>query len=508
MNKLKLNTLILLAILLVTGLAGCSREQEATPAPGEPTRTRSASATAGATAPGTEAIPDASATGLANVGALPEPSPPPQVYIVQPGDTLSGIASRFGCDLDALVSANSITDPNALQVGQKLTIPSTELDTGPATILLSDSEFVYGPAYVNFDTGAFAVRQGGYLAEYYENVGGEQLSGPEIINLVAHHYSVGPRLLLAILELRSGWVTNPSPGGAALSYPMGYRGSGWELLSQQLAWAANELNQGYYDWRGRGVTFITWGDGTATRYAPTLNAATAGLQTFFSRNANKSQWLTSVGEGTGSFIETYRRLFGDPQQYAVEPLIPANTTCPTLSLPWSKGELWYYTGGPHGAWVEGSAWAALDFVPDEGYLGCQPATAWATAMAPGLVIYSQNGEVLIDLDGDGHEQTGWVLFYLHVGSEGRVPVDTRVKAGDHIGHPSCEGGFSESSHLHIARKFNGEWIAADGPIPFVLDGWVAHSAGTEYDGSLTRGTEERTACECRDAAFNGLVAGE
>ena len=151
-------------------------------------------------------------------------------------------------------AANGITNPNALQVGQKLTIPSTQVETGPAIHLLPDSEFVNGPAYVDFDTGAFAARQGGYLAEYYENVGGEVLSGPEIVELVAHHYSVGPRLLLAILELESGWVTNPSPGGAALTYPMGYRGGGWELLSRQLAWAADKLNQGYYDWRGRGVT--------------------------------------------------------------------------------------------------------------------------------------------------------------------------------------------------------------------------------------------------------------
>lgn len=510
MSDLKRSILILVLLSLVAGLAGCSKEAEPTPAAGRPaagtpTAARTARATGAVGAPET-AEPDT--TGMTSVGALPEPSPPPQVYIVQSGDTLSGIASRFGCDLDALASANGINNPNALQVGQKLTIPSTEVETGPATILLPDSEFVNGPAYVDFDTGAFAARQGGYLAEYYENVGGQVLSGPEIVALVAHHYSVGPRMLLAILEMRGGWVTDPSPGGAALSYPMGYRGGGWELLSRQLAWAADKLNQGYYDWRGRGVTFITWGDGTATRYPPSLNAATAGLHYFFAQNAKKSQWRTSVGDGPGSFAETYQALFGDPAQYAIEPLIPANTTCPTLSLPWSDGELWYYTGGPHGGWADGSAWAALDFVPDEGYLGCQPAASWATAAAPGLIIYSQDGEVMVDLDGDGHEQTGWVLFYLHVGSQGRVPVGSRVQVGDPIGHPSCEGGFSESTHLHFARRYNGEWIAADGPIPMVLDGWQAHSAGRDYEGTLTRGGAERTACECRDAAFNGLVAGE
>lgn len=510
MSKSKWGLVLIVTLLLALPIGGCSREQDITPAAEagtssrtqDPAATRSAPSQAGGEA--NPARPDA--TGLPDVGSLPEPTPPPQVYVVKSGDTLSGIAQRFGCDLQALVEANSLADPNALQVGQSLRIPSTQIEAGPSLYLLPNSEFVYGPAYVDFDTAAFAARQGGYLAEYYERVGGRTLSGPEIVDLVAHHYSVGPRLLLAILEMKGGWVTDPDPAGAALSYPMGYRGSGWDLLSQQLAWAADELNNGYYDWRGRGVTPIAWGDGTATNYAPGLNAATAGLHYFFSLRSERSEWLELVGEGPDSFLTTYRRLFGDPAQYAVEPLIPADVTCPTLALPWSEDEMWYYTGGPHGAWNEGSAWAALDFVPDEGYLGCQAASAWATAAAPGLVVYSQDGEVMVDLDGDGYEQTGWVLFYLHVATEGRVPLGSRVELGDPIGHASCEGGFSESSHLHLARKYNGEWIAVDGPLPLILSGWQFFSAGIEYEGSAVRGLEERTACECRDLEFNGLAA--
>jgi hypothetical protein len=249
-----------------------------------------------------------------------------------------------------------------------------------------------------------------------------------------------------------------------------------------------------------------WGDGTTTRYADSLNAATAGLQYFYSLNSSRSEWQALVGEGSGSFIETYRKLFGDPEQYAIVPLIPADTSNPTLVLPWSEGELWFYTGGPHGGWNDGSGWAAIDAVPDEGYLGCQAASAWATAAAPGLVIYSQDGEVMIDMDGDGHEQTGWVLFYLHIASQGRVPVDTRVKIGDQIGHPSCEGGFSQSTHLHFARKYNGEWIATDGPLPLILSGWQFFSSGSAYEGTATRGVVQRTACECSDPAINGLLA--
>jgi len=56
---------------------------------------------------------------------IPRPTPTPTVtvYVVQPGDTLSAIATRFNVTLDDLVAANRIVNPDALQVGQEITIP-------------------------------------------------------------------------------------------------------------------------------------------------------------------------------------------------------------------------------------------------------------------------------------------------------------------------------------------------------------------------------------------------
>jgi len=432
---------IAIAALILWLVVDACHHEPGTRAAATPGSSPKASRTVPATA---TSVPELPSVGM----AAAEPTPPPQVYIVQSGDTLGGIAARFGCQVDAIVRAHQIADPNALRAGQQMDIPQPKIETGPAARLLPDSEFVNGPGYVDFDVAAFVAGQGGYLANYSENVGGEVLSGAEIVRLVAHHYSVGPRLLLAMIELKGGWVTDPSPVVAAL----GRNSSRSNLFSFQLAWAADRLNQGYYDWRGRGMELITWDDGAVSRYASNLNAGTAGLHYFLSLDATHSQWATWVGDGPDSFIATYRRLFGDPVQYAVQPLIPANLVNPTLSLPWTKGETWHFTGGPHGAWEDGSAWAALDFVPTGGPFGCALPPSWAAAAAPGLVIYSRNGEVLIDLDKDGHEETGWVLFYLHMAGDGRVPVDTEVEQGAPIGHPSCEGGIYESYPLHFDRK--------------------------------------------------------
>jgi murein DD-endopeptidase MepM/ murein hydrolase activator NlpD len=52
------------------------------------------------------------------------------IYIVQPGDSLSSIASRFNVSLNDLLAANGITDPNQLTAGQQLTIPGLQGVTG------------------------------------------------------------------------------------------------------------------------------------------------------------------------------------------------------------------------------------------------------------------------------------------------------------------------------------------------------------------------------------------
>jgi LysM repeat protein/predicted chitinase len=66
-------------------------------------------------------------------GPAPAPAPAPSSggssYTVQPGDNLSAIAARFGTTVDAIAQANGISDPNRIDVGQVLTIPGAG---GPA----------------------------------------------------------------------------------------------------------------------------------------------------------------------------------------------------------------------------------------------------------------------------------------------------------------------------------------------------------------------------------------
>lgn len=47
-------------------------------------------------------------------------------YLVQPGDTLTDIASRLGTSVDNLARSNGIVDPNVIRSGQVLHLPQSD----------------------------------------------------------------------------------------------------------------------------------------------------------------------------------------------------------------------------------------------------------------------------------------------------------------------------------------------------------------------------------------------
>jgi LysM repeat protein len=68
----------------------------------------------------TPVTPAVGATGTGVTGA---PQENPATYVVVDGDNLYAIALKFGVDLNALIEANGLSDPNDIQVGQELKIP-------------------------------------------------------------------------------------------------------------------------------------------------------------------------------------------------------------------------------------------------------------------------------------------------------------------------------------------------------------------------------------------------
>ncbi|NLF01879.1 MAG: LysM peptidoglycan-binding domain-containing protein [Anaerolineales bacterium] len=80
---------------------------------------------------GTQPAPTAAPPAPAPTSAVAPAPTGTVVHVVQQGDTLYGIAHRYGVDMGAIVRANGIVNPDRIHVGQRLTIASTT--TPPAT---------------------------------------------------------------------------------------------------------------------------------------------------------------------------------------------------------------------------------------------------------------------------------------------------------------------------------------------------------------------------------------
>ncbi len=426
-------------------------------------------------------------------------------YFAQSGDNLPALAKRFNTSVDEILSANPNIPPDATTMppGMPMKIPIYYRALwGSSFKILPDPAFINGPEVVGFNTAAYVASMPGWLKNYQDypsELGATRsrarLTGAEIVDYISTNYGINPKLLLAILEFQGGALSQPQP--PVQKNLLGFNRPYYGTPYLQLVIAANALNNGYYGWRSGNLTEFELPDGGLVRPDPWQNAGSTAIQYYFSRIYSSA--LYTFATGPSGIYQTYTSLFGDPWQEKTI-LLPGSLHQPELRLPFQSGHIWTFTGGPHTGYGNGEPFAALDFAPPSDRSGCfiPRETDFATALADGLVVRSETSGLILDLDMDGNERTGWVIYYLHLAAGERAPVGAVLKTGDPIGYPSCESGHATGTHVHIARKYNGEWILADGPLAFNLDGWTAHNGIRAYLGTLTKGGLTITACDCSD----------
>lgn len=86
------------------------------------------------------------------------------MHVIARGETLAGIARRYGVTVAAIATANGITDPNRITAGRSLTIPGATITQAPAAALVAGTV----PAPVPVPVAAPA--SGSWLSQIVANI--------------------------------------------------------------------------------------------------------------------------------------------------------------------------------------------------------------------------------------------------------------------------------------------------------------------------------------------------
>jgi len=358
-------------------------------------------------------------------------------------------------------------------------------------IIISDDRFIMG-SELPLDLHDFLSQQSKSLSTVQVGACDGQLwTLAEQLEFFGHFYGVDPRVVLTLLELKSGLLSNPEPDDETLQWAIGHRDVQYAGLSRQIEWAVEGLTAGFYaHYYGEPDLEITFADGTRRPASSGINAGTYALQRFLALDTTPEKWARLVGRGPGSFYEVYQRFFGTPigpQVTAVS--LQGFPTSLELRLPWRMREEWYFWSGPHRTNRSDWAWAAVDWGPEN--IWCSPSsnrTSGTPVMAArgGTVVYARCNFVRVD------HGSGWSIGYFHLDNI-QVHTSQSVSTGSVLGYPSCLvgqscgwTGSSDRPHVHFDIRYNNVRQPIDGT---VISGWRINDGSSERSGTMTRGSQ-------------------
>lgn len=159
-------------------------------------------------APKPAAAPRKAATPLRSVPAVSrtgvKPAAGDRTHVVRAGDTMSGIAQRYGVSLTKLLAANRLRNAGMIYVGQKIVVPGVGSSSKSVTPAPKPAAPV---GYTVSDKTARAVAAS--RTRLAATAVPSRTATSAMVRATAIRHGVDPKLALAISYLESGWYQRP-----------------------------------------------------------------------------------------------------------------------------------------------------------------------------------------------------------------------------------------------------------------------------------------------------------
>ncbi|MCZ2527760.1 M23 family metallopeptidase [Streptomyces sp. HB2AG] len=143
-----------------------------------------------------------------------------------------------------------------------------------------------------------------------------------------------------------------------------------------------------------------------------------------------------------------------------------------MALPFSTGQTWTMTGGPHGWGGSAAPWSSVDFAGgDQAVRATRAGTAYTMCTGWVRVVHDR----------------GYATDYYHLWNSVNVN-GAAVSGGTFLGYTGTDvtcGGSATGRHVHLGLRQNGAYVGMD---EHNLGKWVVKNGGSAYQGSAMHGS--------------------
>jgi murein DD-endopeptidase MepM/ murein hydrolase activator NlpD len=373
--------------------------------------------------------------------------------------------------------------PTAL-ASTPLPAPADGIPAQPdAARVLDDRRLSYEPGFYAREIQAYLDTQPGRLKGAVFRVGDRTHTFAEALAGQAAYYSINPKVVLALLELQSGIVTDPDPTADQLGWAAGYQGESGNRrgLQAQVRWVVKQILYARRDYPARAP--LVYADDSELPPPDDMTLAEYALARVLAPTAYPGQVLPLLQR----WSDTYTRLFDDPRLPPLDWPAPA---APFLVRPTEKVvpvTSFFDHGGPFLTrnpaagittyWGRTETDRAFAYNGHDGWDYAAAPPDRAIAAAAGTVVFAGNADdgcntraVIID-HGNGYRTLYWHLHRVDVEIGQVVAAAERIGM---IGNTGCSTG----PHLHFGVQFLGRNTDPYGWCGPQADPWQTHPAGT------------------------------